>query len=119
MRRFKKIAAGLKHLRLPNIIKDSRVGTQNVLSPCRSGALPRGTRRVGRSATMWLDSVEVGLKTIGFGIEDESHRIGTNVQQSQINQSSWTVAPAEKEKEQKGLGQAPSFNAYADFCTCS
>jgi hypothetical protein len=49
-------------------------------SPCRKLTLhkPEGTRRVGRPAIGWLDSVEDdGRLEIG----DESHWIGTNGEQ--------------------------------------
>jgi hypothetical protein len=57
-------AAGRKNLKRRIKIKDLRGGARIVLSLYRSGALLEGTRRVGRPAVWWLDSVE-DLKTTG------------------------------------------------------
>jgi hypothetical protein len=43
---------------------------------------PEGTRRVGRPAVRWLDSVEADLKTMSLATGDESRRIDTNGEQS-------------------------------------
>jgi hypothetical protein len=58
-------AAGWEHVKRPSKIKDLRLGTRNVLSLYRSGALAEGTRRVGRPAIRWLNSVEEDLKITG------------------------------------------------------
>jgi hypothetical protein len=65
------------------------MGTRNALSPFKSRALPEGTRRLGRPAVTWLDSVledmkELETKVTGSG----NHKRGEG--------SSGTVAPAEE-----------------------
>jgi hypothetical protein len=75
---------------------------------CRKLTLqkPQGTRRVGRSAIRWLDSIEEDLKIMGVRNWDERHRIGINGEQSWRGQDwLWTVAPEEEEEEGEGGGE--------------
>jgi hypothetical protein len=76
----------------------SRMQEQN---PCKKLILhkPEGTRRAGRSAIRWLDSVEENgrykseTKVTGSGRKKSNSGRGQG--------SSWTVAPLEQEEEEE------------------
>jgi hypothetical protein len=59
------IAAGRKHIKGLSKIMDLRAGTWIVLSLCRNGSLPDGSRQVGRPVVRCLDSAEEDLKAMG------------------------------------------------------
>jgi hypothetical protein len=63
-------------------------------NPCRK---PEGTRRVGRLAIRWLDSVEEYLKTMGFTNWRRKSQV-RGQWKAIVKDSSWTLVPAEEEE---------------------
>jgi hypothetical protein len=88
------ITTGQKHLKRPSEIKDLEGGP----GICR-GALPEGTRQIGRPTVRWLDPVEEDMKKVGFRNWKTKITRSGPMESNSEGGLGWAKVPVEKQRK--------------------